>query len=341
MRPALSALFVALGFAFLAGCSSGNVSPAVWADQPASVVPVWMRAFGANAVPPANIVYARAPKAGIYAAQFYGTQVLGYRTPDKNDGGPVCGINSPYVNGFSVDATGNLVVPSADPNEITIYQGPRLCGKPMGHFKDPYGQASDAASSDAVNGTIVVGNIEASATDKVGNVAVCTRAKGCTKKLKSGSIKYYGGGVALAKNGDCWITSESDPSFSHATLTYFKGCKTSDGNAAKGWKNAYYGGLMIDHFGDLVSIDFDTPALWVYKGCDPICRVVAGPFKLEGYSFYGNLSPKGNELAIGDLQYGQVDVYEYSPHKLTYEYSVNRGLSASNDVEAAGFTPSL
>ena len=106
---------------------------------------------------------------------------------------------------------------------------------------------------------------------------------------------------------------------------------------AQGWKNAYYGGLAHDHGGNLVSVDWETPALWVYKGCNPDCHVVGGPFPLQGDSFYGSLNEKGTELAIGDIAYGQVDVYSYKPTHVSYLYSFNKGLIQSDDVEAAAF----
>jgi hypothetical protein len=337
MRPFTSALTIALVSMLLAGCSAGNLSPAAAPDQPASVIPQWVHTFGMRGIPPHPISYDTTPRSGIYAAEFYGSAILGYRDPNSRDAGPVCKVTADYVNGLSIDTVGNLVVPNGYPAEVSVYHGSSLCGKVMGTFSDPFGQASDAASANAATGTIVVGNIEAGASNKVGNVAVCTLSKGCSRELKSAHITYYGGGVALAKNGDCWITSENDPSLSGATLTYFAGCKGS-GQAARGWKNTYYGGLVIDKRGNLISIDFNSPALWVYKGCNPDCKIVGGPFALEGASFYGNLNRIGSELALGDAQYGQVDVYRYAPTKLTYEYSFNKGLTPSDNVEAAGFS---
>jgi hypothetical protein len=340
MRPVASALIVALTFVLFAGCAPGNVSPPASGISPASVVPSWMQPVGVRVLPPQPFVYDAKPKAGIYAGEFYGPAVLGYRNPNRHNKAPVCDVGAEYVNGFSVDGAGNLVVPTGSPTEVKVYKGPGLCGKLIGSFADPYGQASDAASANASNGMIVVGNIEAGGSDKVGNIAVCTLAKGCTRELKSAHITYYGGGVALARDGDCWMASENDPSLSAATLTYFKHCSGS-GQSVQGWKNAYYGGLIINKKGDLISVDFETPALWVYKGCNPTCHVEGGPFALEGESFYGNLNKKGDELALGDVQYGQVDVYRYSSKKLTYKYSFNKGLTPSLTIEAAGFSPTL
>ena len=249
-----------------------------------SVVPQWMHPFLMRSAPTVQpFVYDDVTKkkktVGIYASQFYGPDLLGYVAPNQHNEKPLCKVPAAFVNGFSVDNLGDLVVPNGYPAEVTVYKGPHACKTIMGKFKDPYGQASDAVSADAANGTIVVGNIEESGSNKVGNIAVCTMAHGCTRVLHNSHIGYYGGGVAYSKTtGDCWISSEDDPSFSHATLTFFKGCKGT-GQVAQGWKNAYYGGIVRDHVGNLISIDWETPAIWVYKGCNPTCHAIGGPFR--------------------------------------------------------------
>jgi hypothetical protein len=351
MRPLRPALSVALVFAFLASCSAGSNVPSAPAYQPVSVMPQWIHPYtSVLSELQQPFVYESSLKAGIYAAEFDGPDVLGYHNPNRHDLKAACRIRALAVNGFSVDSEGNLIVPSgatdkAGDTTVSVYSGPDLCGKRRGSFRDPYGEASDAASLNAVKGTIVVANIEENINNKAGNIALCTLAKGCKEKLTSPTITYYAGGVALAKNGDCWITSEKDASFSGARLTFFKGCKGS-GKGAILFRNRYYGGLIVDKAGNLVSIDcgcFDnSPMLWVYKGCDPKCRRIGGPFKLKGVSLYGGLNAAGDELAVGDEGYGQVDVYRYGPKKLIYEYSFNKGLGQpSLLVEAAGFSPTL
>lgn len=355
MRSVPSALTLALVSLLLAGCAAGTASPPVptgpAADQPVSAVPPWMHPFLMRTAPAQPFVFpAMLPdahrhhkhhkKIGLYAAQTYGPDLLGYVDPNRRNFEPICRIVASFVNGFTVDNSGNLVVPSGYPAELNVYQGPRACKKLMGKIADPYGQASDAAADDAAKGTIVVGNIEASNTDKVGNIAVCTLAKGCKREVKSPYITYYGGGVALSKKGDCWMTSENNPLFTSATLTYFKHCKGS-GQVAQGWKNASYGGLIHDKAGNLISVDYESAAIWIYKGCNPQCQLVGGPFALKGNSLYGNLNEEGNELALGDVTYGQVDVYDYTPTSITYEYSFRRGLVQADYVEAAAFTPTF
>ncbi len=335
MRPVRSTLYVASVFVLLAGCSAGNVAPPT-GYAPASNVAPWQR-FTMRTIPPNPMSYDVTPKYGVYASEFDGPALLGYHAPNHRNGKPICKVNASYVNGFNVDGAGNLVVPNGYPSVVGVFRGPDMCGKSLGTLKDPYGQASDAASENAATGTIVVGNIEGLNSDLDGNIAICTLHRGCWRDIKSPHITYYGGGVALSKAGDCWMASENNPSLSSATLTYFKGCK-GGGTVARGWKNAYYGGLILDKKGFMVSIDYLASAVWVYKGCNPVCHLAGGPFALQGESLYGNLS--GDQLAIGDVEFGQVDVYEYRPTSIKYEYSFNQGMSPSEQVEAAGFTPS-
>jgi hypothetical protein len=351
VRP-VSALSTALAIAFFAGCSTSGVPSAESPDQTESNIPAWFRnvpqernrSSVVQARPLAHPIFRARPTAGIYVAEYSGSYVYGYRNPNDRNTKPVCRVAALGVNGFTVDSKGNLVVPSLPgtfgSGVVSVYRGPRLCGKLIGSVTDPYGAAADAATANAESGKIVVANLITDSSDLAGNVAICTLSKGCTRKLTSPTITGQGGGVALAKNGDCWMASENNSSFGAATLTYFKGCK-EPGKAATGWKNAYYGGLVIDRQGNLISVDGLTPAIWVYRGCDPACGLVAGPFPLEGGSFYGSLNANGNELAIGDFQYAQADVYKYSPKKLTYLYSFNKDLFPGDHVEAASFSPSL
>jgi hypothetical protein len=342
---------LAIAAASLEACGSGS-SSLVPENSPRvnlidSVIQPWMvnvpsstyrveRAFS-----PSAGRTAKSPD-GIYAAGFSSSFVLGYHDPNRRNRRPVCSIDAIGVNGITVDGSGNLVVPSAPATglgEVTIYEGPQLCGESLGTFTDPYGVAADAATANAVTGKIVVANLFVSPSDPIGNLAICTLAKGCRKELTSSTITGKVAGVALAENGDCWASSENSDG-NAATLTYFKGC-TGSGAAATGWQNASYGGLMTDKQGDLVSIDISDSALWVYKGCNPGCTLVGGPFTLEGNSAYGGLNARRDRLALGDYENSQVDIYAYSSTKLTYLYSISSDLFPSDSVEGAAFSPSL
>jgi hypothetical protein len=272
---------------------------------------------------------------GIYGSTFYPTIINGYKGTDPKNGPPVCDLTgNSIVNDVAVDGKGNLIVPVGNPYTTIIYKP--NCGPEVGALGYTYylGQPSDAASLNAVTGTIIVGNIFS--LSGPGDISVCTLSLGCTTYLVNQNF-YELAGVALARNGDCWGSGSN--SRGTATMTYFKHCAGS-GQAATGWKNTYYGGLDIDTKGNIVAVDAFVPQLWIYRGCNPACHVVAGPFALHGTTLFGHLNRAGSGWIGGDHQSGMLDVYKYSTKALTYEYSISNGLDASDDVEGAAFSPS-
>jgi len=298
----------------------------------ASVIPAELRPTGAHGI--AKIQPDKAVKKGFYVSEFYGTSIYGYKNPNSGNNAPICsesGIS--YPNDIAVDGKGNLIDPDGGSRSIIVFKGKAMCGPMLGSVSDPYGQPSDAASANAATGKIVVGNIFD--TSGAGSVSVCTLSGGCTVNLTNANM-YEVAGVAQAKNGDCW--ADAINSAGTATLTYFKGCSGS-GQAATGFTNTYFGGLDIDKNGNLVTISAFDSKIYVYKGCNPGCSLVGGPFAMVNEAVFGHLDKKSKIFATGDFALGQVDVYKYSPTSITSAYSFNNGLSASLDVEGVAVNP--
>ncbi|MBV8197185.1 MAG: hypothetical protein JO263_03545 [Candidatus Eremiobacteraeota bacterium] len=103
-------------------------------------------------------------------------------------------------------------------------------------------------------------------------------------------------------------------------------------------------GLDIDASGNLVATAFVfTPYVLVYSGCNPACKLVGGPFPLRGneaYAFFGHLNGRADKFVVpeGNISYGKLDVYSYSPSALTYLYSITKGITQGL-VDAAAFSP--
>lgn len=269
---------------------------------------------------------------GLYVSD--GTAIYGYAVKKQNVRGPKCTIKgTSYFSAVAVDGAGNLLVPEGTSKAVTIFKGPKMCGPELGSFSDSYGQPSDASSSNAATEVIAVANIFD--VSGPGSISVCRLSGGCTTNLTNPNM-YEVAGVALARNGDCWASAAN--SVGTATLTFFKGCAGA-GQAATGYKNTYYGGLDIDIHGNLVAADAFTPAIWVYKGCNPKCSVVGGPLALHGDSVFCHLNQNSTLFAAADYQNGGVDIYAYSPTKIKYEFSFNNGLSVSDDVFGVAFNP--
>lgn len=327
MRLFTPALFAAVAVALLAGCSGNNLStPNLSATGGAQV----------ELQPGAQQVLDRITPdkhrngvVGVYGSQYFAGKINGYKGGDPKNGPPVCSLTQSYAVDIAADSKGNLIDPDSGTNSVVVYKGPQLCGVTLATISNPYGTPTDAASLDAATGNIVVATFNAGSS-----IAVCSIKRGCYRDLKTPNVAVTG--VALAKNGDCWASGSA--STGTATLIYFKRCSGS-GHAATGWKNTYTGGLDIDTEGNLVAIDAFTPQLWIYSGCNPTCTVVGGPFPLHGDSLFGHLNGTATEFVTGDYANGALDVYKYSIKGLTYEYSINNGLTAGDDVEGAAFDP--
>ncbi len=210
-----------------------------------------------------------------------------------------------------------------------------MCGPALGSVFDPDGEPGDAASTNAATGSIIVANFVGNASPSgPGSLSICSLSVGCTINLTNPLMDRVAG-VALAMNGDCWASAE-DPA-GKARLIYFKRCSGA-GQRASGFQNGGYGGLDIDNAGRLVSISFYNQ-LYVYRGCDPRCILVGGPFQMQGAVLYGHLNEKNTEFAVGNVSRPSVDVYKYTPKNVTFKYSFNNGFGPSDDIEGAAYNP--
>jgi hypothetical protein len=351
MRLLTSAICTTVAVGLLAGCSGSNLGstnavPSAGAAQNhfvngkyipqyskiANLIPAELRPVGNHGIAKLRL-QPDGHKGGIYGSTFYASTIYGYTNPNASNNPPVCSVGASYVNGVAVDGKGNLVDPDGGSRTVIVYKGKGMCGPLVGSTSDGYGQPSDAASANAATGKIAVGNIFDNSG--AGSVSICTLSGGCTTNLTNSNM-YEVAGVAMAKNGDCW--ADAINSGGTATLTYFKGCSGS-GQAATGFSNAYFGGLDIDKAGNLVTISAFDSKLYIYKGCNPGCTLVGGPFTLNGEAVFGHLNTTSSAFVTGDFSIGQLDVYKYSPSGITLSYSITNGLSSSYDVEGAAFAP--
>ncbi|MGC2406156.1 MAG: hypothetical protein WA431_07080 [Candidatus Cybelea sp.] len=355
MRLFTPALCATVAVALLSGCSGSNLA------TPSSSAPVETQAnhlVNGHFIPGRSIFPSlipaelqRTPAAvldrimpdrhrkkkglvGVYGSEYSGAIINGYRGADPKNGLPICTLSASYPNDIAADGKGNLIDPDTGTRTLIVYKP--NCGPELGVLGNSYylGEPSDAASFNAGNSTIIVGNIYGNGGP--GDIAICTLKSGCTGYLLNSGM-FELAGVALAKNGDCW--GSATDSLGTATMIYFKHCSGS-GQAATGWKNVYYGGLDIDAHGNIVAVDAFWPQLWIYRGCNPACTVVGGPYPLHGDTVFGHLNRTGTRWVGADFNNGQLDLYNYSTKAVTYEYSISSGLDDEDDVEGAAFSPS-
>lgn len=354
MRLLSSARMLTVATVLLAGCSGNMSGPPTAASAnetppfshrhvkphwsfPASVVPGLD-----DAVPPPGATIARIAKprgntGGIYVSQFLGTSILAYAHKNAPNNPPTCSVGPVSdPNGIAVDGKGNLIDPDGGSHSVIIFAGPGMCGAQIGTLFDPFGQPTDAASADAVNGVIAVANIYGpSAYSAAGSIAMCTLSGGCTTNLQNPAM-YEVAGVAMDNSGNCWADAQNASGF--ATLTYFAGCSGS-GQEATGFTNMFYGGVDIDRNGNLVTLSTFDSKIYVYKGCNPACTLVGGPFPMLNEAVYGHLNKQSMTLCTGDFELGQMDVYYYNPTAVTYWYSFNNALNIYDVPVGCAYNP--
>lgn len=259
------------------------------------------------------------------------SEILGYVSKNGRPR-PFCKVNGVgYADRIAVDGVGNLIVPDSFAGSITVFRGPRMCGRKLGSFKDTYGQPLDAASDDAATAKIAVANIFDNSGN--GSIAVCTVARGCTENLTNNNMVQVAG-VAMGNNGDCWASGVN--SLFAPTMTFFRHC-AGTGKPSRGLKNKGYGGIDIDTQGNILAISWTGygSQLYVYHGCNPHCTLVGGPFELKHETLTGHLNADGTTFAAAEYQRTRIDVYGYAPTKLTYQYSFTDGLSGGTTTGIA------
>ena len=272
------------------------------------------------------------PTSGIYTSQGSesGRLILGYPANDQNNDGPLCHtkVYAEYVYDIAVDRKGNLMVPD-DGGALFVVRGPRMCGTQVIQSGIDGVGAHDAASLDALNGKVALATVGDSGGSYSGfGLEVCTLSGSyynCTSTPMM-PLADDSEGVAMNARGDCWLSGGLAGSESEPGLWYFKGCGSRTGVLAKGWVNRSAGGLDIDRNGNLVSIDPAGPSLYVYRGCDPKCRKIGGPYALHGQVRWGHLNEAGARFATADYTMSEIDIYEYQPKRLTYLYSITNGI---------------
>ena len=346
--------------AVLAGCAGSSTGPnsslpnAIAGAHAHGIGATGFQGFPVSALLPKIFAHHRGlfgkpatPEAirGIYVAAFGSTVVWGFPKNNSGNGPATCTVASTdSVNDIGVDNSGALIVPDGFAG-IGVYSNSNMCGSLLGTITDPFGEAADASSIDAVTGTVVVGNQFGNAGGP-GSVSVCTLSSGtCSTNLTNPNLVEVVG-VALAPNGDCWGDGVS--SAFTGTLVYYQGC-TGPGVVATGFTNPFIGGLDIDNKGNLVTISAVGPSFTppgevnVYSGCNPACTLLSSS-SLAGLSFFGHLGRQNLRFVTTDLVTvpPSVEVYSYSAATgVSLLYSFTGGLPcATFECEGAAYSPS-
>jgi hypothetical protein len=223
MRFFTSAVSTTIAVGLLAGRSGSNTTssslPAAAGAQarfaPVSVALPLMPPAGVKRLQLTTRIARPATTAGIYASNVYASEMWGYPNPNKSNSGRVCTLGSTSrpltgINGFGTDPKGYVIVPW-----VLSYSGQLLgyiyvfkpnCVGPVWQAADNNGQPGDAYSSNAASGKVVVAELKVKG-GSTGAISICEYKVGCGKSFSNKAVTGYGGGVAMAANGDCWLSA--------------------------------------------------------------------------------------------------------------------------------------
>jgi DNA-binding beta-propeller fold protein YncE len=141
-------------------------------------------------------------------------------------------------------------------------------------------------------------------------------------------------GVALDKHGNLFASCEISPGAGHGEVVEFKAGSTKGTQTHISLGSA--GGLGFDGAGHLLAIDVNGPTLNVYNVGNP---KPINALKLPGASIYFSFSRDSKELYVADYAQGEIDVFRYSPNKLTQINKITNGMSPSSGNIGIANTP--
>jgi hypothetical protein len=339
MRLLSAAVIATVVGALLAACSANGIVPS---SAPAGAGIVLQGMHSPDHQQPLSVAMR-----AIYVAEINPTSnnIFGFPKNNSDNGPPTCSLSTGNnVNDIDTDQAGNIIVPNGS-SGINIYAPPALsgeCGTLLGTISDSYGKAGSAASLDAVHGTIVVGNLEGGSSA----IVTCTLSSLTCRPMTSPGM-YAFGGVAMDRSGNCYADATDTRGL--IAVWYYAGC-TGRGSERVLTASTWFGGISIDNHGNLVALSiynyppYGPSKVAVYSGCSTgTCKLVGGPFTLQGKSVFGHLSRQNEQWVTVDLTTSMVKVYNYTGHGtgLTFGYSFNNGLScATNLCYSAAFGPS-
>ncbi len=353
MRLLSAAVCTTVAAALLASCSGNGMSPSNSVVPSGSGATTQARHHGgiAQSTIPKQFMPThwdgklhgkKAPQSevrGIYVSEFYATtdNVMGYPKNNSSNQPPICYVSTnDNVNDLNVDTKGSLIVPNAF-DGVNVY-APGMCGSLQTTITDSYGQASGAAALNATSGPIVVDNIFGSSNSAV---VTCTASSGtCTPLNTPGASEMFG--VAMDRDGNCYADGLNASGIT--TLWYYSGC-SSTGQAVSGFSEPFGGSVSVDSQGrvtvvSLFNSSFSTPSqVDTYSGCSTGTCTHIATTALLGESVFGSLGRRNARFIVGDITFGQEDIYQYHQGNLTYLYSFNNGVSGSEDNEGVAYSP--
>ncbi len=179
--------------ALLASCMRRAAS----AVSPTPARPAWYRAA------PAIV------KKGVYIAEYYTNDVLGYDWNTRKNLPPICSLPAAYVVDVATDSAGNLIDPDGGSRTVTVFRGPAMCGTNLEVLRIatvsrrtrlPTMPRRARSTSRTFRRRV----------EPYGNVSACTLANGCSAVLSNPAIGGQLFSVAEDDDGNVYASGYAD-----------------------------------------------------------------------------------------------------------------------------------
>jgi sugar lactone lactonase YvrE len=319
MRPTNTFIILAsLATALLAGCSQSGS-----AGTPLAVPPGAPPAARSSAGKATNLIYSSS----------YGGNSVTYYLKGTGPNNPVAGTlsGSYYANplGMGVDRAGDLYISNANDRNVLVYAAGST--KPTNTLDDPDKFPTDVAV--AADGNVYVAN-SSGPIGASGNVVVYAPGATSPTRTLSDPGFYRVMGVALDKSGNVWVSYNFAQGIGSGTVAEFKAGSSTPKETHV--KIGSCGGIAIDKAGHFLVVDEEVPSVNVYR---PGQRKPLAKLPLPGTAAYLVFNKMSDVLYVADYGLGEIDVFDYTPSKLTQTNTITNGITPSNDNLGVAVTP--
>jgi hypothetical protein len=286
--------------------------------------PSWMKMIG-----DAELAAGR-----IYVGQEFAKTIGEYRAFNPRNGAPVCEtppVTSP--EGMTTDAAGTLYT-------TALFRGAkagvatfgRNCGEAGPTFNDPDGEPDDpVVDGDTLYLTNLVDTGQTAATINVYKIGGGSSPIG---KLSAASVQV-GIGVAVDSHHNLFWSNLTGYTTGGQVIEFFGGAKTREGVVIISIGSDFPGGVLLDHADNLLLIDQNRNAIYVYA--QPYSAPPFSTIPLKGTAVFCAMGLQQRRLYCLDYEFGSVDVYAYPSG--TYIYSYTDGINVEDEPTGVAIQP--
>jgi hypothetical protein len=291
-----------------------------------------------TAQPPANAAHsyrvnpaARKESRLIFSSSSSNSTIY-YYVKGTGPNNPIAGsLSGSFSNpeGIGIDTHGDIYVANTGAKNVLVYAAGS--SSPTGTLADPGEFPVDVTIGP--DGTVYVANVFGP-IGASGDVVLYSPGSSEPTETLHDKCFLHVIGVALDKHNNLFASCDSTPGSGHGAVVEFKAGSTKGIQTHIALGNA--GGLGFDDVGHLLAIDGSGPSLNVYDvgNSRPIYKL-----PLPGASIFFSFGRHSKQLYVADYALGEIDVFHYSPRKLTRVNTITKGMSSSSGSIGIATTP--